>query len=144
MPHGRPIIDTDGGTLPNGYPDTLYYAAEGLAGMRADLRAAVAARAHANPNFAGVIPVGDAFQHAVDTGISKADGFHTSNDPGRTDSEPGGPRQGAKLKVRPVSSPAARSMPAVWVALPGTAASNAYLPADAVSLEKLSVVAPAT
>jgi hypothetical protein len=76
---GRPIIDTDGGTLPNGYPDTLYYAAEGPAGMTADLRAAFAAKAQANPNFAGVIPVGDAFQRAVDTGIAKADGFHTSD-----------------------------------------------------------------
>jgi hypothetical protein len=74
---GRPIIDTDGGTLPNGYPDTLYYAAEGPAGMTTDLRAAFAAKAQANPNFAGVIPVGDAFQRAVDTGIAKAEGFQT-------------------------------------------------------------------
>ena len=77
VPDGRPIIDTAGGASPNGYPDTLYYAAEGLAGMTADLRAAFASKAQANPNFAGVIPVGDAFQRAVDTGIAKGDGFYT-------------------------------------------------------------------
>jgi hypothetical protein len=78
VPNGRPIIDTAGGTQPNGFPDTLYYEAEGLAGMTADLRAAFAAKAQANPNFAGVIPVGDAFQRAVDTGIAKGDGFYTA------------------------------------------------------------------
>jgi hypothetical protein len=76
---GRPIIDTAGGTFPNGYPDTLYYEVEGLAGMTADLRAAFAAKAQSNPNFAGVIPVGDAFQRAVDTGIAKGDGFYTDD-----------------------------------------------------------------
>jgi hypothetical protein len=78
VPDGRPIIDTAGGTQPNGFPDTLYYEAEGLAGMTADLRAAFAAKAQANPNFAGVIQVGDAFQRAVDTGIAKGDGFYTA------------------------------------------------------------------
>lgn len=78
VPDGRPIIDTDGGAFPNGYPDTLYYEVEGLAGMTADLRAAFAAKAQANPNFAGVIPVGDAFQRAVDTGIAKGDGFYNA------------------------------------------------------------------
>lgn len=76
VPDGRPIIDTQGGALPNGFPDTLYYAAEGMAGMTADLRAAFAARAQANPGFAGVIPVGEAFQRAVDQGIAKGSGFY--------------------------------------------------------------------
>jgi len=79
VPDGRPIIDTAGGTFPNGYPDTMYYETEGLAGMTADLRAAFAAKAQANPNFAGVIPVGDAFQRAVDDGIAKGDGFYTAD-----------------------------------------------------------------
>lgn len=78
VPDGRPIVDTLGGTLPDGYPDTLYYAAEGLAGMTADLRAAFNAKAQANPAFAGVVPVGDAFQRALDTGIAKADGFYNA------------------------------------------------------------------
>jgi hypothetical protein len=73
---GRPIVDTLGGTLPGGYPDTLYYAAEGLAAMTADLRAAFATKAQTNPGFAGVIPVGDAFQRAVDQGVAKGDGFY--------------------------------------------------------------------
>lgn len=78
VPDGRPIVDTSNPAFPNGYPDTLYYEAEGLAGMTADLRAAFAAKLQSNPNFAGVIPVGDAFQRAVDTGIAKADGFYTA------------------------------------------------------------------
>jgi hypothetical protein len=76
VPDGRPIVDTLGGTLPDGYPDTLYYATEGLAGMTADLRAVFNAKAQANPALAGVVPVGDAFQRALDTGIAKADGFY--------------------------------------------------------------------
>ena len=38
VPDGRPIIDTANPAFPNGYPDTLYYEAEGLAGMTADLQ----------------------------------------------------------------------------------------------------------
>ena len=45
--------------------------------MTADLRATFAARLQANPNYAGVIPVGDAFQRAVDTGVAQGDGFYT-------------------------------------------------------------------
>jgi len=77
VPDGRPIIDTAGGASPNGYPDTLYYEAEGLAGMTDDLRAAFAAKAYTNANFAGVLPVGDAFQRAVNDGIAKSSGFYT-------------------------------------------------------------------
>ena len=78
VPDGRPIVDTTNPAFPNGFPDTLYYELEGLAGMTADLRAAFAEKAKANPGFAGVIPVGDAFQRAVDAGIAKADGFYTA------------------------------------------------------------------
>jgi hypothetical protein len=76
VPDGRPIVDTSNPAYPNGFPDTLYYEAEGLAGMTADLRAAFAAKAQANPGFAGVIPVGDAFQRAVDQGVAQGDGFY--------------------------------------------------------------------
>ncbi|MDZ7591969.1 MAG: hypothetical protein U5L05_15090 [Rubrivivax sp.] len=76
VPDGRPIVDTLGGTFPDGYPDTLYYEVEGLAAMTADLRSAFATKANANPGFTGVIPVGDAFQLAVDQGVAKADGFY--------------------------------------------------------------------
>jgi hypothetical protein len=78
VPDGRPIVDTSNPAFPNGFPDTLYYPIEGLAGMTADLRTAFANRALSNPGFAGVIPVGDAFQRAVDTGIAKADGFYNA------------------------------------------------------------------
>jgi hypothetical protein len=78
VPDGRPIVDTTNPAFPNGFPDTLYYAAEGLAGMTRDLRDAFAAKAAANPGFAGVIPVGEAFQRAVDDWIAKGDGFYTS------------------------------------------------------------------
>ena len=44
VPDGRPIVDTTNPAFPNGYPDTLYYEAEGLAGLTADLRAAFARR----------------------------------------------------------------------------------------------------
>lgn len=44
--------------------------------MTADLHAAFEAKARTNPNFAGVAPVGDAFQRAVDEGVAKADGFY--------------------------------------------------------------------
>ena len=50
-PDGRPIIDTLGGTKPDGYPDTLYYTDTGLAGMTADLRAAFANKAMTNPQL---------------------------------------------------------------------------------------------
>jgi hypothetical protein len=76
VPDGRPIVDTSNPAFPNGFPDTLYYAAEGLAGMTADLRAAFERKAAANPNFVGVIPVGEAFQRAVDQGVAQGDGFY--------------------------------------------------------------------
>ena len=77
VPDGRPIVDTSNPAFPEGFPDTLYYQAEGLGAMTADLRATFAARLQANPNYAGVVPVGDAFQRAVDSGVAKGDGFYT-------------------------------------------------------------------
>jgi hypothetical protein len=77
VPDGRPIVDTTNPAFPDGFPDTLYYQSGGLAAMTADLRATFAARLSANPNYAGVIPVGDAFQRALDSGVAKADGFYT-------------------------------------------------------------------
>jgi hypothetical protein len=76
VPDGRPIVDTSNPAFPNGFPDTLYYEIEGLAGMTADLRAAFATKAQANPGFAGVIPAGEAFQRAVDQGVAQGDGFY--------------------------------------------------------------------
>ena len=46
--------------------------------MTADLRAAFAAKVISNPGFAGIVPVGDAFQLAVDQGIAKGDGFYNA------------------------------------------------------------------
>ena len=67
---GRPIVDTSSA----GGDATLYYAT--LAGMTADLHASFAAKAASNPKFAGVLPVGDAFQLAVDQGLVKTSGFY--------------------------------------------------------------------
>ena len=70
---GRPIVDTSSA----GGDATLYYTT--LAGMTADLHASFAAKAASNPNFAGVLPVGDAFQLAVNQGLVKTSGFYDSN-----------------------------------------------------------------
>jgi len=70
---GRPIVDTSSA----GGDATLYYST--LAGMTADLHASFAAKAASNPGFAGVIPVGDAFQLAVDQGLVKTGGFYDAN-----------------------------------------------------------------
>ena len=47
--------------------------------MTADLHAAFAAEAAANPGIAGVIPVGDAFQLGVDSGKVQSSGFFDAN-----------------------------------------------------------------
>lgn len=69
----------DGSPIPDGtdVDATLYYS--NLAGMTADLRAAFAAAAAGNPRFAGVSPVGDAFQRAYDLGIVKTEDFYTAS-----------------------------------------------------------------
>ena len=70
---GRPIVDTSSA----GGDAALYYAS--LAAMSADLHASFAAKASANPRFAGVIPVGDAFQLAVDLNLVKTGGFYDAS-----------------------------------------------------------------
>lgn len=67
---GRPIVDTSSA----GGQAALYYAS--LAAMTKDLHDAFAAKAASNPGFTGVIPVGDAFQKAVDLNLVKTNGFY--------------------------------------------------------------------
>ncbi len=74
-PTGSPIVDTSSG--PNGTAETLYYPT--LAAMTADLHADFYAKLASNPNFAGVLPVGDAFQFAFDNGLVKTGGFYDNN-----------------------------------------------------------------
>jgi hypothetical protein len=67
---GAPIVDTSSA----GGNATLYYAT--LKGMTTDLHNSFYNKASSNPGFAGVIPVGDAFQLAVDKGLVLASGFY--------------------------------------------------------------------
>ncbi len=71
-PDGSPIVDT--GTSPSGTAATLYYAS--LAAMTADLRTDFHGELLLDHDFAGVIPVGDAFQYAFDHGLVKTSGFY--------------------------------------------------------------------
>ena len=68
-PSGEPIVDTSSA----GGNATLYYTS--LGAMSADLHAAFAGEAAANPGIAGVIPVGDAFQLGLDSGKVQSSGF---------------------------------------------------------------------
>ena len=70
---GRPIVDTSSA----GGAATLYYTT--LAGMSTDLHNAFYGKAASNAGFAGVVPVGDAFQRAVDTGLAAGSGFYDAN-----------------------------------------------------------------
>ncbi|WP_394834386.1 hypothetical protein LVJ94_48590 [Pendulispora rubella] len=72
-PTGSPIVDKSS----SGGDATLYYTS--LDGMTADLRASVAAAAAANPKFVRVIPVGDAFQRAVDQNLVRTGAFYDAN-----------------------------------------------------------------
>ena len=72
-PTGSPIVDTSAA----GGDATLYYTS--LGAMTADLHASFAAVAAGNPKFAGVIPVGDAFQSAIDQNLVKTSGFYDAN-----------------------------------------------------------------
>lgn len=72
-PTGSPIVDTSAA----GRAETLYYPT--LAAMTADLHADFFAKLATNPRFAGVIPVGDAFQFAFDNGLVKTSGFYDAN-----------------------------------------------------------------
>ncbi len=149
MPDGRPIIDTLGGTLPNGYPDTLYYTDTGLVGMTADLRAAFASKAQTNPNFAGVIPIGDAFQRALDERIAKADGFY--NEQGTYaatvpqdkinlwwDDYLHASRHGSYLSALVLFGTLARVDPASFGANERAAADLGISPGDAVKLQRVA------
>ena len=64
----RPIVDTSSASG----DATLYYSS--LAGTT-DLHSSFAAKASTNPGFARVIPVGDAFQLAVNLGLVKTGSF---------------------------------------------------------------------
>jgi hypothetical protein len=68
----RPDLIAPNGSNANG---TTYTAAEGLEAMTADFHNSYFGRAAANPNFAGVSPVGDAFLRAVTTGIALRDPY---------------------------------------------------------------------
>jgi hypothetical protein len=70
---GAPIVDTSSA----GGAATLYYGS--LGAMTADLHASFAGIAASDPNYAGVIGVGDAFQAAVDQGLVKTSGFYDAN-----------------------------------------------------------------
>lgn len=72
-PTGSPIVDTGSA----GGPATLYYPT--LKGMTQDLHTAFANKVATNPNFAGVVPAGDAFQLALDMGLAKSSGFYNPN-----------------------------------------------------------------
>ncbi|MFT7776338.1 hypothetical protein [Roseateles sp.] len=73
---GRPIAA--GGTAMSYYTD--------LAGMTADLRQAFNDIAASHPGFAGVVPVGDAFQRAIDEGLARGRGFYDTEGRFATDS----------------------------------------------------------
>ena len=74
-PTGAPIVDTS--SDPNGVAATLYYGQ--LAGMTTDMHAAFYGLAASNSGFAGVAPVGDAFQRAVDHGLVLGSGFYQAD-----------------------------------------------------------------
>jgi hypothetical protein len=81
-PSGAPIVDTSGGA--SGTAATLYYTsaastAANLAAMTADMHAAFYGLAAADSGIAGVIPVGDAFQRAVDQGLVLGSGFYNAD-----------------------------------------------------------------
>jgi hypothetical protein len=72
-PTGAPIVDTSSA----GGAATLYYGA--LAGMTTDLHNSFYGKAASNAGFSGVVPVGDAFQKAVDQGLAIGSGFYDAN-----------------------------------------------------------------
>ena len=83
-PDGRPVVRT-APSHPRGLPARTYYPS--LRAMTADLHAAFYGLVAANPRFAGVVPVGDAFQRAVDQGLAPSSGFYGPEGAWR---EPGG------------------------------------------------------
>jgi len=83
-PDGEPVLRKTP-EHPEGLPAKAYYPS--LQAMTADLHAAFHGLAASNPRFAGVVPVGDAFQRAVDQGIAPSRGFYGPDGAWR---EPGG------------------------------------------------------
>jgi len=71
--NGAPMVDTSSA----GGAATLYYG--NLAGMTTDLHAAFYGKAASNPGFSAVVPVGDAFQSAVDQGLAMGSSFYGAN-----------------------------------------------------------------
>jgi len=69
---GSPIVDTSSA----GGPAILYYSR--LGDMTSDLHTSFYNKASTNSGFAGVVPVGDAFQRAVDLGLVKTANFYTT------------------------------------------------------------------
>ena len=85
---GAPIVDSTCAAGSNGDPvtgqNTLYYTSEpttaaNLADMATDLHNAFYGKVASNPRFAGVAPVGDAFQRAVNQGFVKGSGFYKAD-----------------------------------------------------------------
>ncbi len=70
---GRPIVDTSSA----GGQATLYYPS--LSAMTRDLHTSFYNKASTNPNFANVVPVGDAFQSAVAQNLVKTGDFYNSS-----------------------------------------------------------------
>jgi hypothetical protein len=85
---GAPIVDPTCAAGSNGSAttgeNTLYYTSESttaanLADMTTDLHNSFFGKAASNSNFAGVAPVGDAFQRAVNEGFAKGSGFYKAD-----------------------------------------------------------------
>jgi hypothetical protein len=83
---GAPIFDAgcSNNTNGSGGENTIYYtgkasSAANLRDMTTDLHNIFYGRASANRRITGVVPVGDAFQRAVDTNVVKADNFYKAD-----------------------------------------------------------------
>jgi hypothetical protein len=86
--NGSPIVDPTCSNGTNGSATTgqnnIYYTtkpttAANLRDMSTDLHNIFYGRAAANKGVTGVIPIGDAFQRAVDTNVVKADNFYKAD-----------------------------------------------------------------
>lgn len=85
---GAPIVDPTCSAGTNGSATTgqndLWYTSQpttaaNLADMTADLHKSFYDKVASNPAFAGVAPVGDAFQRAVNQGFAKSSGFYKAD-----------------------------------------------------------------
>ena len=143
-PTGAPVVDTS--TDPNGVAATLYYS--DLADMTRDMHAAFSGLAGVNHGFAGVVPVGDAFQRAVDQGLAPSSGFYQADG---TYAEPGGhvidlwwldrthpSRYGAYLSALTLFGTLTGIDPCSLGASERAAADLGIAPADAVKLQRVA------